>query len=155
METQLFIPPSKKIPVRAVLTNHPFRENAPPDVPANKKTGQWHELAQRSKYCAADVALELGISRRQLQRRTQAAFGGHPRDWLMQERLAAAAESLKMLCSVKCVAFEFGFKRVSHFCREFKLRYGLTPTAFVAGSAQGLADSPQTINGPASSKCRG
>ena len=124
-------------------------------MPANKETEQWHELAKRAKYCAANLALELGISRRQLQRRTQAAFGGSPRDWLLQERLAAAAERLKTLHLVKAVAFEFGFKQVSHFCREFKFCYGMSATAFLAKSSHGLFEAQRTLSRPAAAKSSG
>jgi AraC-like DNA-binding protein len=108
---------------------------------------QWRELARKSKYCAADMALELGISRRQLQRCIQVALGGNPHRWLMQERLAAAGESLKKLRSVKRVAFEYRFKQVSHFSREFKLCYGLSPAAFLLRSRQGLPTPPLRANG--------
>jgi len=116
---------------------------------------QWRELAQRSKYCAAGVARELEISRRQLRRCTLAAFGDQPHHWLMHERLAAAAQRLTLLRSVKRVALEFGFKQVSHFSREFKLYYGLSPTAFLAGSGPALADARQPIKGQASSRSCG
>ena len=43
----------------------------------------------------------------------------------------AAGEKLKILRSVKQVAFEYGFKQVSHFSREFKLCFGVPPLAFL------------------------
>jgi AraC-like DNA-binding protein len=38
---------------------------------------------------------------------------------------------LKRFQSVKTVAFRLGFKQVSHFSREFKLQYGVSPTDFL------------------------
>jgi hypothetical protein len=36
---------------------------------------------------------------------------------------------------VKTVAFRLGFKQVSHFSREFKLQYGVSPTDFLVWSS--------------------
>jgi len=36
--------------------------------------------------------------------------------------------------SVKRVAYEIGFKQLSHFSRNFKQRHGLPPTTFIARS---------------------
>jgi AraC-like DNA-binding protein len=38
---------------------------------------------------------------------------------------------LKKQRPVKIVALDLGFKQLSHFSREFKRRYGLSPTAYV------------------------
>jgi AraC-like DNA-binding protein len=91
----------------------------------------WQNLARDAKYRASDVAVKLGISRRQLQRRIQAAFGCNPCRWLRQQRLMAAPNRLQTKGSVKVVAFEFGFKQVSHFCRVFKSQYGVPPSSFL------------------------
>lgn len=128
------------------IFNQPIRENYMSWVNIDS-VEQWRKLARKSKYSAADMALKLGISRRQLQRCIQAALGGNPHRWLMQERLAAAGARLKPLRSVKAVAFEFGFKQVSHFSREFKLSYGLSPAAFLARSRQGLPTPALRTNG--------
>jgi AraC-like DNA-binding protein len=41
---------------------------------------------------------------------------------------------LKKNRSVKTVCFQLGFKRVSHFSREFKSHYGIPPTEFLRWS---------------------
>ena len=46
---------------------------------------------------------------------------------------------LKAYRPVKVVAFDLGFKQVSHFSREFKRYHGLSPKAFLDHSAQKVA----------------
>jgi AraC-like DNA-binding protein len=54
---------------------------------------------------------------------------------LNEQRLVQAAKLLKRFRSVKTVAFRLGFKQVSHFSREFKLQYGISPTDFLVWSS--------------------
>jgi len=63
-------------------------------------------------------------------------------------RLALAAGMLKKNRSVKTVCFQLGFKRVSHFSREFKSHYGIPPTQFLRWSdLQGRA-AFETVESP-------
>jgi AraC-like DNA-binding protein len=103
-----------------------------PKKPSNLR--EWLELAQHLEFRVCRMAAELGISERQLERTTQRLFGRSPRAWLSEQRLLMAAELLKRRRSVKIVASELGFRQISHFSREFKLRYGLSPTAFLIRS---------------------
>lgn len=91
----------------------------------------WHKMAGATGYSAERLARELDISRRQLQRYTQQLFGLSPQEWLNQQRLTTAGVLLKQHRSVKLVAFNLGFKQVSHFSREFKSHYGLCPVSFL------------------------
>lgn len=102
---------------------------------------RWHTMARQSGYRVSRLCTELRVSRRQLQRYTKEIFGLSPQGWLDEERLNKARGMLKECRSVKTVAFDLGFKRISHFSREFKLRYGLSPTAFLTWS------DGQTVNG--------
>jgi AraC family transcriptional regulator, exoenzyme S synthesis regulatory protein ExsA len=74
----------------------------------------------------------LGLSQRQLQRDTHRHFGLRPLHWLKKQRLTVAGELLKKRKSAKSVCEQLGFKQLSHFSREFKLFYRLTPTQFLA-----------------------
>jgi AraC-like DNA-binding protein len=97
-----------------------------------KDWGRWQKAAEESGYHAAKIASDLGVSRRQLYRYTIAVFGRGPQEWLHDLRLLAAGQMLRDCRSAKRVALDLGFKQISHFSREFKLFYGLTPTAFLA-----------------------
>ncbi|HXR46659.1 MAG TPA: helix-turn-helix transcriptional regulator [Candidatus Limnocylindrales bacterium] len=92
---------------------------------------QWLEMAQKSNYSATLLSKKLKVSPRQLRRFTHVDFGRSPQNWLNEQRLVRAGKMLKRLRSVKAVAFQLGFKQVSHFSREFKLQYGVAPTAFL------------------------
>ena len=102
------------------------------DYPSN--ASDWLEIAKKSAYQATVLAKELSISQRQLRRRTHANFGRSPQKWLNEQRLVQAAEMLKRMRIVKIVALRLGFKQLSHFSREFKLHYGISPTRFLIWS---------------------
>jgi len=92
---------------------------------------QWLKIAEKSAYRASLLSKNLKVSPRQLRRYTQAYFGSSPQGWLNEQRLIRAGKLLKELRSVKSVAFQLGFKQVSHFSREFKFQYGIAPTTFL------------------------
>ena len=98
---------------------------------ANEALAQWVCLACQSGYKAGALAKMRGVSTRQLRRHCQHTFGRSPQDWLDEQRIIAAGYLLKEFQCVKVVSLDLGFKQVSHFCRQFKSYYGLTPTAFV------------------------
>jgi len=89
-------------------------------------------MAEQSAYSACVLSKRLEVTPRQLRRYTNARFGRSPQDWLNEQRLYRAGQMLKKCRMVKTVAFQLGFKQVSHFSREFKLQYGISPTEFLA-----------------------
>jgi AraC-like DNA-binding protein len=93
---------------------------------------RWRQAALLSGWHAAVLARELDVSRRQLQRYTRAVFHCSPQKWLNEQRLILAGERLKGLRSVKVVAYELGYKQLSHFSRQFKHFHHVAPTAFLA-----------------------
>ncbi len=100
---------------------------------------EWSQMAKKSAYRAAMLAKELHVSQRQLRRYTRNIFGRSPQNWLNEQRLVHAAEMLKRTRTAKAVAFQLGFKQPSHFSREFKRHYGVSPTRFLVWS-DGHAD---------------
>jgi AraC-like DNA-binding protein len=91
----------------------------------------WLALARESSFQAKALSKRLKICPRQLQRYTRHLFGRSPQHWLNEQRLVLAADCLQKEGRVKTVAFQLGFKQVSHFSREFRRFYGVAPTAFL------------------------
>jgi AraC-like DNA-binding protein len=87
------------------------------------------DLARR--WTVTDMAAILGVTSGQLRRLL--ADEGHPppRRLLAELRLSTAAALLSDPgVRVKEVAARIGIADGSHFCRDFKRRYGLSPLAF-------------------------
>ncbi len=104
----------------------------PPDAPVRTEQLYLKALAlmdaQIERADAHDVARQLGVSRRYLDKlfaRTGRSFTKH----LWDRRLAVAAQWLSRPgpVSVTEVAHGVGFKDSSHFARMFRARYGRSP----------------------------
>jgi len=93
---------------------------------------QWREMARSSAYQVDPLSRKWGLSRRQLERYSRKIFGCSPQKWLKGQRLLMAGKMLTRQPSVKTVAIDLGFKQVSHFSREFKRYFGVSPRAFLA-----------------------
>lgn len=91
----------------------------------------WFAAARLAAYKARLLSKELKVSPRQLRRYSRQLFGCSPQHWLNQQRLLLAMPLLRQRRLVKTVAFDLGFKRVSHFSRQFKHRFGLSPTGYL------------------------
>jgi AraC-like DNA-binding protein len=99
----------------------------------------WSERARQARYRSGLLSEALGISQRQLQRIVKSCFGCSPYAWLNGQRLKSAGDLLKKCHSVKSVCFDLDFKQPSHFSRQFKRYYGLSPSTFLGrhGSQNG------------------
>jgi AraC-like DNA-binding protein len=98
------------------------------------KVQNWPELAKQAGFRAGFLSQLVGISARQLRRYARNHFGQNLQNWLNAQRLILAAEILKDCDSIKRLAGELGYKDCSHFCHQFKHRYGMSPTKFLAGN---------------------
>jgi AraC-like DNA-binding protein len=85
-------------------------------------------ISAECAYNATALAQRLGISMRQLQRLFTRQTGCSPRLWLREERLQAAHRLLLRSSSVKEVALTLSFRQASQFCRDFRTRFGYTPS---------------------------
>jgi AraC-like DNA-binding protein len=92
--------------------------------------GQWLLLARRSHYNAHALADICGVTMRQLERYFEGDLGRTPQDWLNEQRMVAARYLLMESPQVKAVGLKLGYKRLSHFSRDFKRCYGFTPSTF-------------------------
>jgi AraC-like DNA-binding protein len=98
----------------------------------NQNPIRFQTIARRSGFKVRGMSGILGLSQRQLQRDTRRYFGLRPLHWLKEQRLKAAGELLKQHQPIKRVCFRLGFKQLSHFSREFKLFYGVSPRQYLS-----------------------
>jgi transcriptional regulator GlxA family with amidase domain len=85
-------------------------------------------MSSECEYSAAALARCMGISVRHLQRLFKQYLCCSPRTWLREERLQVARQMLLHSTSVKEVALTLSFRQTSQFCRDFRSRFGYTPT---------------------------
>lgn len=91
---------------------------------------QWTELAHLSDFQTARFAELLGLSRRQVERYIKRHFALTPQQWLRNHRMVRAGELIRIMHSVKEVAYALKYSQVSTFCRQFKEHYGMTCTEY-------------------------
>jgi AraC-like DNA-binding protein len=112
---------------------------APPRVRSGKRTlldlDGIRALSADCAYNATSLATRLGISIRQLQRLFARQLGCSPRAWLREERMQAAHRLLLRAGTIKEVALALSFRQESHFSRDFRSRFGYTPSALQKSSA--------------------
>jgi AraC-like DNA-binding protein len=86
-----------------------------------------------------ELARQMGISPRQLQRRFKAVFGIGPWEFLIKTRLLAACKAMEAPGdrSLAEIALACGFCDQSAFARHFHAHVGLTPSRFRAARAGG------------------
>lgn len=88
----------------------------------------WQQLAREVNYCPQRLAERSQLSLRQLERRFKLELGFSPRVWLKGQRLKAALVRLQGAESIKEIAYSLHYCQVSHFCRDFKLLFAMTPS---------------------------
>jgi AraC-like DNA-binding protein len=120
----------------------------------------WEKLAAKAQYRPAALAVLCNVSLRTLQRHFQRTYRTTLSVWLNASRLAKAYERIRSGESVKFVAFELGFKQLSHFSRAFKEAHGVPPRLIAAQCQSPLAkllstELPRVERLPRSSERRG
>jgi hypothetical protein len=70
----------------------------------------------------------------------QALFGCSPQRFLARLRLSLAPGLLRRQNHIGTVSSLLGFKQASHFSREFHLRYGSSPSAFLRAEENGVSN---------------
>jgi len=103
---------------------------------------EWEELAQKAGFRARELAELCQSSLRTLERHFQRHYGMTVSEWLRDLRLKQAYSSLQTGKAVKEVAFEHGYKQVSHFSREFKTHFGVSPSFLSGPQTRGLKRAP-------------
>ena len=89
-------------------------------------------------WTVGEMAAVLGVSDAQLRRLCARVVGATPRQLLCNMRLQAAA---LLLCNpgirVKEIQARVGIADASHFCRDFRDRFGVSPTEYRCQRAGG------------------
>lgn len=88
------------------------------------------EHYSNKNFYKAQMAHEMAVSERQLNRKTKALIGQNPMDLLREYRLTSAAEKLISGLQVSLVSESCGFNDTSYFAACFKRRYQLTPKKY-------------------------
>ena len=77
------------------------------------------------------LAISVNLSPSRLRQLFKREIGESPKQHLRRVRMQRAEHLLQTtFLSVKEVTFFSGFRDVSHFVRDFKKQYGVTPTGF-------------------------
>ena len=96
------------------------------------------QLAAKVEYDPQALADYTSYSLRKLERLFKRKWQCTPRDWLRMMRMKRAANLLDSSDSIKWVSYELGFKQPSHFCREFKLHYGVSASEFLKNRSKNV-----------------
>jgi len=79
------------------------------------------------------LADAVSQSRSQLYRRLRELLGQSPSELIQGFRLERGADLLAARAgTVSEIAYGVGFKSVSHFCRRFRARHGMSPSTYIA-----------------------
>jgi AraC-like DNA-binding protein len=124
---------------RSFSNSEPARRFGPVFHPQGSADLCWERLAAEALYRPARLAVLCNVSLRTLQRHFQRTYGTTLSAWMNTLRLAKAYERILSGEAVKLVAFELGFKQLSHFSRAFKETHGVAPRLIAAQYQSPLA----------------
>lgn len=91
---------------------------------------QWERVAREAGFSPAKMASLCSISERQLQRLFRQHLHCTPSHWLRELQCRLAKDLISRGYSNKAAANELRFANESHFCREFKKVFGISPQSF-------------------------
>lgn len=95
----------------------------------------WESLAEKANYQPLRLAKLCQVSLRTIQRHIRREYNITLAAWLNAARLDEARDRLASGERVKQVAFDLGYKQLSHFSRVFKERFGVSPR-FLQGAGE-------------------
>lgn len=90
------------------------------------------ELHANRRVPVAEIAVEMGISPRQLRRIVRQETGKSPVEWVREEKARQIRRLLEEGKSIKAAVAEGGFSNASHLHRAIRRVYGCSPRAFRA-----------------------
>jgi YesN/AraC family two-component response regulator len=99
-----------------------------PSVPQLKKVFDYIEANYQHGITLADVALAVGYSSAYLTNRVKELTKYPVNVWIVMRRMAAACPLLENTNrTIEDIATALGYQNVSHFSRQFRQHYGLSP----------------------------
>ncbi|MCU0785603.1 MAG: helix-turn-helix transcriptional regulator [Verrucomicrobia bacterium] len=104
----------------------------------------WGARARDAEFSAHKLAKRCGVSLRSLERFFKETKAMTPQQWLHYQRLLQATSVLVESDSIKQAADLLGYKRASHFSREFKKHFGGSPSSFLNQIMAGADAAPRT-----------
>ena len=123
--------------LKSRFKSHFFEETEPGEVLNEKENGFMEKLEQVLDQCHVDpdfgssqMAAEMFMSPRQLQRKLKAITGHHPAELLRSYRLRNAREFLKSGTQVGLAADAVGFSSPAYFTSCFKAQFSQTPSEY-------------------------
>ncbi|NBC16315.1 MAG: helix-turn-helix domain-containing protein, partial [Bacteroidetes bacterium] len=88
-------------------------------------------------FSVRQLADEVGLSTRQLQRKLKAITSLSPSGFIRMMRLERAAQLLgQQAGTVAEIAYAVGFKDADYFSKQFREAFGQPPSAYAAAAAQ-------------------
>jgi len=91
----------------------------------------WPERAARAKFRISALAVDCGVSERQLRRFIESKFRSPPHAWVLEQRLEKGRELLQQNLRLKEISQRLRFKSQAHFSREFKKHFGRSPRFYL------------------------
>lgn len=120
-----------------VIFEHQRRAEAPVNLA---------ELAQNCHYRVNQVAEQLEISPRQLERHFHKAVGVSPKYWMRIQRMIRARHMIRNGISLKTIASDLGFLKYDKFAQETKRFYELSPLQMVGSERRKCYEIELALN---------
>ena len=95
------------------------------------KISDWDERLAGTRWQAKALAQACGIGEWELRHYVHCKFGWGLHEWIRSKRMQEAVLLLEKKVQIKNIWPELGYRQASHFSRDFKLFYGVSPRTYV------------------------
>ena len=112
----------------------------------------WASLARKSGYCRHELAKNLRVSTRTLDRYFEKHLSLSAQQWLSESRLVDAYDQVMTGKPLKEISYDLGFKQPSTFTRLFKARFGIAPSLLLGRRAAEAFETAKALSSCVSSR---